>query len=148
MKLRPSSWLQTWLALCLLLTLHQAGLAASLLGNPGFELDGGGGTQNLPGWSIYGPYAYTESSTAIAHSGSNYFKVFQAFTGATNYTGIYQDYISAAGAVYAADGWAYTAGNDTIAGQNIAWIEVTFRDASANVLALYRSALRLKSPYQ
>ena len=141
MKTWLAAWLRTSLSLALVLAVHQTGLAASLLGNPGFELDGPGGTQNLPGWSIYGPYAYTESSTAIAHSGSNYFKVYQAFTGAINYTGIYQDYISAAGTVYSADGWAYTASTDTIAGQNLAWIEVTFRDANANILALYRSAL-------
>jgi len=141
MNLCLPSWLRTSLVVWLLLTLHQTSVAADLLGNPGFELDGVGGTQNLPGWSIYGPYAYTESSTAIAHSGSNYFKVYQAFTGATNYTGIYQDYISGAGAVYAADGWACTASSDTIAGQNVAWIEITFRDASANILSLYRSAL-------
>ena len=136
------SWLRILPAVWLLLLLHQTSVAASLLSNPGFELDGAGGTQNLPGWSLYGPYAYTESSTAIAHSGSNYFKVYQAFTGTVNYTGIYQDYLSGAGAVYAADGWAYTAGSDTIAGQNVAWIEITFRDANANVLALYRSAIQ------
>jgi len=58
-----------------------------------------------------------------------------------NYTGIYQDYISGPGATYTADGWAKTISTDVLAGQNMAWIEVTFRDANANVLALYRSSL-------
>ena len=141
MKPWLSSWPQRLLLVCLPLLQHQTGLAASLLSNPGFESDGAGESENLPGWTTYGFNTYSESSTAIAHSGSNYFKVYQAFTGVTNYTGIYQDYISGAGAVYAADGWVYTASSDTIAGQNTAWLEVTFRDADANVLALYRSTL-------
>ena len=58
-----------------------------------------------------------------------------------NYTGVYQDYISGPGATYTADGWAYTSSGDVLIGQNVAWIEVTFRDAGANVLALYRSSL-------
>lgn len=115
--------------------------AASLLSNPGFESDGLGENQNLAGWQTFGPYNYSETSATIAHSGTNYYKVYQAFTGVTNNTGIYQDYISGPGASYVADGWAYTAASDVLAGQNAAWIEVTFRDANANVLALYRSAL-------
>lgn len=112
--------------------------AANLLSNPGFEYDGPGGTTNLPGWTAFGYYNYTE--TGAAHSGSNYFKVYQEFINQVNYTGIYQDYISGPGAVYAADGWAYTLSSDKLAGQNVAWIEVTFRDANASVLALYRSS--------
>ncbi len=129
-------------AACLAAVLGCLGVApaASLLSNPGFELDGAGGTTNLPGWQAYGLYCYTETGS-LAHSGTNYFKVYQAFTGSVNYNGVYQDYISGPGAVYTADGWAYTAASDTLAGQNVAWIEVTFRDANANVLALYRSAL-------
>jgi len=136
-----SAWLRMSLWLFLGFALHQTSLAASLLGNPGFELDGAGQTENLPGWTTFGVNTYTETSATIAHSGTNYFKVYQAFISATNDDGIYQDYISGAGAIYAADGWAYTASTDKIAGQNAAWIEVTFRDANANVLALYRSAM-------
>jgi beta-glucanase (GH16 family) len=115
--------------------------AVSVLSNPGFEADPIGQTTTIPGWAPYGGNAYGETSAAIAHSGTNYFKVYQAFNGAINYTGVYQDYISAPGAVYNADGWAYTLSSDKLAGGNIAWIEVTFRDARANILALYRSAL-------
>jgi len=89
------------------------------------------------GWSAYGGNAYSETSAARAHSGTNYFKAYQAFNGQVNYTGVYQDYISGPGATYAADGWAYVPwSNDPLMGQNAAWIEVTFRDANANVLAL------------
>jgi len=114
--------------------------AADLLSNPGFESDTPGQTGSLPGWQAYGANDYSETNIAIAHSGTNYFKVYQAFNGTLNYDGIYQDYISGPGAVYAANGWAYTAANDVLAGENVAWIEVTFRDAYANVLAVYRSA--------
>ena len=115
--------------------------AAGLLSNPGFESDVAGQSQSFPGWQIYGVNVYSLSSTAIAHRGTNYLKVYQQFNGSVNTAGVYQDYISGPGAVYAADGWAYTAASDTLAGQNVAWIEVTFRDAYANILALYRSPL-------
>ena len=115
-------------------------LAGNVLTNPGFESDAIGETSTLLGWNTYGGNAYSETSATIAHGGTNYFKVYQAFNGQVNYTGIYQDYISGPGATYSADGWAYTSSGDVLAGQNVAWIEVTFRDASANVLALYRSS--------
>ncbi len=116
-------------------------MAGNVLTNPGFESDPLGENQTLLGWSAYGGNAYSETSLTLAHNGTNYFKVFQAFTSSTNYTGVYQDYISGPGAVYTADGWAYTLSGDKLAGRNLAWIEVTFRDANANVLALYRSAV-------
>ncbi len=109
-----------------------------LLANPGFEADGAGTA--AVGWTSYGPNVYGETSSTLAHTGTNYLKVYQAFNGSINYTGVYQDNISGPGAVYAADGWAYTLSSDTLAGQNAAWFEVTFRDAYANILAVYRSA--------
>jgi beta-glucanase (GH16 family) len=115
-----------------------------LLTNPDFELDPPGPTNVILGWNTYSASSgnvLSETSAAIAHNGTNYFKVYQAFNGTLNYSGIYQDNLSGPGAVYAADGWAYTSASDALAGQNVAWIEVTFRDASANILALCRSAL-------
>ena len=49
----------------------------------------------------------------------------------------------APGAIYSADGWAYTLGSDGggIHGQDAIWLEVSFRDASYNALALYRSVV-------
>jgi hypothetical protein len=115
--------------------------AANLLSNPGFESDPGGHNQTLPGWQIYGPNVYNETAASIAHGGTNYLKIYQAFDGAVNYSGVYQDYLSAPGATYDAGGWVFTAANDALAGKNAAWLEVTFRDALGNILALYRSAL-------
>ncbi|MGA2243594.1 MAG: family 16 glycosylhydrolase [Verrucomicrobiota bacterium] len=131
-----------FLAGALVVPLGCGGLqAANLLSNPGFEVDGAGQNQNFPGWQTYGVNSYTETEPTIAHGGTNYLKVYQAFNGSTNYDGIYQDFISGPGADYAADGWTYAPwSSDPMVGQNAAWIEVTFRDANANVLALYRSA--------
>ena len=112
--------------------------ADNLLSDPGFESGVPG--QKVPGWNSYGRNSYIINDAGIAHGGTNCFKVYQAFTGAVNYNGIYQDYISGPGAVYSADGWAYASASDAIAGQNAAWVEVTFRDANANILALYQSA--------
>jgi beta-glucanase (GH16 family) len=117
--------------------------AGDLLTNPGFELDPPGQTSVIVGWSAYSAspgHVWSETSAAIAHGGTNYLKVYQAFNGSINYNGVYQDYLSSPGAVYAANGWAYTSASDTLAGQNAAWLEVSFRDANANILALYRSA--------
>jgi beta-glucanase (GH16 family) len=111
------------------------------LGNAGFESDPGGQNQSLYGWQQYGSNNYNETAATGAHGGTNFFKVYQAFTGAVNYNGIYQDYISGPGAAYTADGWAFTTNSDVLAGQNQAWLEVTFRDATGTMLALYRSAL-------
>ncbi len=114
------------------------GRAADVLANPGFELG-----QVPLGWNTYGAISHNvliQTSAAIAHGGTNYLKVYQGFNGSVNYSGVYQDNVSGPGAVFAADGWACTSSGDALAGQNAAWIEVTFRDATANILALYRSA--------
>ena len=115
--------------------------ATNLLFNPGFEVDVAGQAQSLPGWQTFGANNYSLNGPSTAHSGTNCYKVYQAFTGAGNYTGIYQDQASGPGAVYAAGGWAYTKATDAPAGQDAAWIEVTFRDATGNMLALYRSVV-------
>ena len=117
--------------------------AANVLTNPGFESDAPGESRNLIGWRWYGqPWGNTfNESGAAARSGSNYFKVFPGFTGSVNYSGLIQDYISGPGAAYTADGWAKMIATDALAGQNVAWIEVSFRDATAKMLALYRSSL-------
>ncbi len=80
-------------------------------------------------------------SLGVGESDFNGFQLQAAIVSEAGTYGVYQDNLSGPGAVYAADGWAYTSASDTLAGQNAAWIEVTFRDASANILALYRSAL-------
>ena len=106
-----------------------------LLSNPGFE------SGSLSGWTTFG--ANNSIQSGGAHSGTYFYKVYGQFITATNYTGIYQNIPSAPGNTYAADGWAYTASSDGggIHGQDTIWVEVSFRDASYNALALYRSAI-------
>ena len=137
------NWLTGIMAWAALVVIAPASLAGNVLTNPGFESDAPGQSQNLVGWTWYGQNwgnTFNETGPA-ARTGSSYFKVFQGFTGTVNYSGIYQDYISGPGATYTVDGWAETVATDAIAGQNCAWFEVTFRDAAARVLALYRSSI-------
>jgi hypothetical protein len=115
------------------------GRGENLLSEPGFEASEPG--QNIRGWNSFGGNTYILANPGMAHSGNHYFKVYPAYNGAVNYTGIYQDYISGPGAVYSANGWAFTSASDLLAGENAAWVEVTFRDANAKILALYRSAM-------
>jgi beta-glucanase (GH16 family) len=114
--------------------------AADVLTNPGFELDGPAGSAGVLGWNTYGRNVYNETSPFPGHAGARCLKVYQEFTGAINYSGVYQDNISGAGAVYAGNGRAFCSALDLPAGKNAAWLEVTFRDPAGRVLALYRSA--------
>ena len=136
------------LSLCALPVLAVA-QSMNVLRNPGFELDLPGENQSLPGWSVYGP-AYGpimdtnvwSESDAVAHGGANYIKVSPDLTTYNvNFSGVFQDYMSGPGATCSASGWVYAPSASLLAGQNSAWVEVTFRDANATVLALYRSAL-------
>jgi beta-glucanase (GH16 family) len=113
-----------------------AACGGNALPNPGFETGG------LAGWTIYGAGFNTlleNSNNVPVHGGSNVFKVFGQFTGGDNYSGAFGDFTCSSGDTFTANGWALTPVGDQIAGGNTAWIEVTFRDVSANMLALYRS---------
>jgi beta-glucanase (GH16 family) len=116
---------------------NATGCGGNALTNPGFEFSG------LASWARYGAntlLANVTNSLPI-HGGTNAFKVFGQFNGTNNYSGLYQDTPCSAGASYTATGWAITPNGDHIAGQNTAWIEVSFRDTAANILSIYRTAL-------
>lgn len=106
--------------------------AQNILNNPGFE------TGDFTGWKTYQSNNYVQAGNS-ARSGTYFYKVYGQFNTFQNYTGIYQDNPSRPGAIYSADGWAYSSGGDLIHGQDQAWIEVSFLDSSSNALALYRS---------
>jgi beta-glucanase (GH16 family) len=112
--------------------------ATEILTNPSFEMDSG---VSVVGWNTYGSNVYSVSSPVQAHGGDTCLKVYQQFSESVNYSGVFQDNLSGAGTKYSAMGWAFILPSDVLAGQNQAWVEVTFRDARANILALYRSAL-------
>jgi beta-glucanase (GH16 family) len=128
-----------WLVVASALAVLSFNAAAqtNLLSNPGFE------SGNLNGWSTFGANNSVQSGASTAHSGTYCYKVYGNFNGSQNYTGIYQDTPAVSGNTYNADGWAYTASSDGggIHGQDTIWVEVSFRDASYNALALYRSAI-------
>jgi len=111
---------------------------ANLLSNPGFE-------PNLASWTAYGnviPNVLAANITNVpVHNGTNVCKVFGQFNGSDNYSGAYQDVPASAGHSFSASGWVLTSSNDRIAGGNTAWLEVSFRDTSANLLSLYRTAV-------
>jgi beta-glucanase (GH16 family) len=111
---------------------------ANLLSNPGFESAG------LANWTAYGNaignVVLQNITNRPVFDGTNVFKVYGQFTGATNYSGIYQDVSAGAGQNFTANGWMLTPSDDEIAGTNAAWIEISFRDAAQNVLSLYRSS--------
>ena len=112
--------------------------ASDILVNPGFEAD----VSSTPiGWTVYGPNVYSETSASVAQGGTNYLKVYQQFIGSLNYSGVYQDNISGSRRDLCGGWLGETLSSDTLAGQNVAWIEVTFRDAAGNILSLYRSSL-------
>jgi len=109
--------------------------AANILTNGGFE------TGNFNAWTTFGANNYIQSGSSTAHGGTYYYKVYGQFNGVTNFTGIYQDNLSAPSNTYTADGWAYSLTGDRINGQDAIWLEVSFRDVAYNALALYRSTV-------
>ena len=119
--------------------------AANILINPGFEADGGhNASSGTAGWSANGNDCWAEINPSVAHSGNNYYKVWGAFNGAPNIQSFWQDKPCLPTAVFKADGWFYTLSTDNVwsgDGANYSWIEVSFRDASENILALYKSDL-------
>lgn len=112
----------------------------NILANPGFEAG------SLAGWTTNGNSignASVQSGASQAHSGTYYFKSYGQFITAINYSGVYQDNLSAPSNTYTADGWACSLSGDGggIHGQDAIWLEVSFRDASSSALALYRSVV-------
>jgi hypothetical protein len=137
----------------LLTTFMVAGLsvqAANILTNPGFEADGNHGSGSpITGWHGTPSGPWYINSDYNAHSGGNYYKVWGAFNGAVNVQSVYQDNSALPTSTYSASGWLNTPtnsvsppGNDILwSGDDAdyAWLEVSFRDGSDNILALYKS---------
>ena len=121
--------------------------AANVLNNPGME-SGTTGWTRYKGQPDWDPYAI--GTAPLVRTGNSSFKVYAGWSGDPNYQGQYQDYGAGAGAVFSGSAWFFTPNNDRLVGTagtdgapdsgNTVWVEVTFRDASSNILALYRSA--------
>src|ERR1035441_7792859 len=100
------------LAAALLLAASPA-QASNLLVNPDFETPPNG--QHVPtGWTRFSPPTsrldyWVEHLPAVAHSGTYYWKQWNAlYNGTNNVAGIYQDFSSAPGSTYQASGWFFT----------------------------------------
>ncbi|HEV2392850.1 MAG TPA: immunoglobulin domain-containing protein [Verrucomicrobiae bacterium] len=133
-------------ALLLVLTGGLVQAASNVLINSGFE------TGDSTGWTPYGAHAvestnnlyYNGGSTVgasnvLTHSGEYVGKTYGSFTGGYNSNGYYQDVVAGAGSVWSASGFALSHRQDLIQSGNQFWFEVTFRDSTDQVLALYRS---------
>jgi beta-glucanase (GH16 family) len=120
--------------------------------NPGFETSALGPWlgYTLAGANALGTYVESTNATyynggnpggdnILTHSGTYAGKIYGDFDGSENYNGCYQDVVAEPGSIWSADGWALTHVQDLIQGNLESWIEVTFRDASDTILALYRS---------
>lgn len=109
-------------------------LAANILNNPGFE-------PNITGWTKPGG-SWQILSDSYAHSGNSYYQVWGAYSGSPNEQMVYQEKGALPTSTYQADGWLFTKGSDAVWGGDdldYCYLEVSFRDASDNILALYRS---------
>ena len=138
---------------CTLLTACTSGnlaLAGNILVNPGFEADGNHGSGSpVTGWHPVPSGFWYINTDSYAHSGNNYYKVWGAFNGAPNYQANYQDLSALPTSTYKADGWMFTVVDDSLwksDDANYAWLEVSFRDAADNILALYKSDLFSDNP--
>jgi beta-glucanase (GH16 family) len=129
-----SSTVSAILAIATLLLFSAESRADNILTNAGFE------TPALASWTTFGVNGSSVTDPATAHSGNNYYKAFGQSNGANNYTGVYQTIPASAGATFSADGWVYSIDTDGgLQGQDQLWLEVSFRDAANNAIALFRS---------
>jgi len=125
---------------------------SNLLVNPGFESGG------LGAWTGFAPGGANEAGGYVESSANSYYnggnpggdpvatrsgayvgKVFGDFTGSTNDNGFFQELVAEAGSTWGASGWAMTHPQDQMSGDNEAWVEVLFLDASDTVLSIHRS---------
>jgi len=117
--------------------------AGNILLNSGFEADGNHGNgAPITSWNFSNGDTFWINVDSYAHSGKNYYKVWGQWNGTVNYNAVWQDNSSLPSSTYQADGWMFTLGSDSVWSGNdlcYAWLEVSFRDAGDNILALYKS---------
>jgi hypothetical protein len=77
-------------------------------------------------------YYFASSTHVNVLDGTNTAQIYSS--GPNTYNGIFQDRPASAGEVYVAGAWFYTPSEDSIAGSNICYLEVQFRDAGGGVL--------------
>lgn len=115
----------------------------NLLIDPSFE-SGVFSSSSTAGWLNFSGAAilntsdfYYFSATPVSvYDGTNCLEVYNGGL----YDGVYQDRPALPGQVYSANGWFLTPSADPVAGQNVCYIEVQFRDANSDVLMDYQSS--------
>ena len=136
----------TNIAMAQLLIVPAAQAATNYLIDPGFE-QGTFAASPDAGWYPFNHAAeastndfYRGSLTPVSVvEGTNCAYIYSS--GANSYNGIYQDRPASPGEVYTANAWVLTPMEDPIAGGNVCYLEVQFRDAGDNPLLQYSSGM-------
>lgn len=105
--------------------------------NPGFEL--GSGSQTFTNWTTYGN-AYRDQTRPYAGAWS--LKLFGNFNGGANSTGAFQTIDFKPGRRVEATVWAMNRSADAVAGNNTAYLRISFRNA-ANVDLAFSESRRI-----
>jgi hypothetical protein len=99
-----------------------------ILHNPGFESD-------IENWSVWPENLtnYIVVTEPVLH-GNHSLKLFGQNSGTTNSISVYQTFNPSQGDEFTFSGYAYSASDDPISGDNSAYLELTFFDENWNIL--------------
>lgn len=144
-----SRWARSLIYTAAVAGVFLAGLTAqggNILINPSFEANSGNNV--AVGWTYFMPPTgsganyWVDNAGNRAHSGGLYWKQWGVFWDPTrtNVAGIHQTFNSAPGSVYEANGWFYTLTTDQMGPDNVAWVDVSFLDATGtNLLGIFKT---------
>jgi hypothetical protein len=118
-----------------------------IVANPGFEALIP--SSPLLGWSAFGASnGNVLREDIVPRSGAYHLKLFGQFNGTTNQSGVYQDIPVRAGQTITVGAWARHITGDSIAGANVAYLDLLFRNAQGqtvetnNIVALTSASPR------
>lgn len=118
-----------------------------IVANPGFEALIP--SSPLLGWNSFGSSnGNVLRETISPRSGGFHLKLFGQFNGTLNQSGVYQDLAVRAGQTLSVGTWARHNTSDAIAGSNVAYLDVLFRNAQGqtietnNIIALTSASTR------
>ncbi len=127
---RGASRLLRWAVAVLSVALWATAEAPAALLNPGFE-DGGG---SLVSWTTFNNVIPNVLAAPITpRSGTHVAKVFGAFSGTTNWSGIYQSLPATPGQVWTAECYVRHNAGDALAGANQLLVKIEFYGVAGGV---------------
>ena len=102
----------------------------AVLTNPGFE------TGDLTGWTTFGDNGNIHVESVSPQEGTYALKLYQQFTGTTNYSGVYQNLPCIPGATYRLSGYLRNGypSTDYLQTNNRAFLKLEWYDASGTML--------------